>query len=500
MNNNLPWHLTLNINNIRTIFQEQTLPYEVECYICSCGKNEIFIKDSFTKLDDYECSECCNKEFYETSKYNNNTTWYEDIGKLFPEDFLLSLISNVSLDEKNKQINSHIGLNIPSSIDLASNKISYTKKNLFEVFTDEYGSLVQKTNVNFNLNSLISKNEKENFDFISEAELMNRNTILINYKNKILDKLKQLTKSNLLKRTISIEQFNFFLQNDYLLDLDFFYWKDINFLTSESNLKIDDALDFIANYRTEKTFKKAIYIDYKKQMRKFNTYDYTYIYSVACCIKDANIAIRMLEFDFRTHLTLIDDINSLYLYMNFLTTLYSDKQIEKLFEIYSLLEEFWLIDSIHLFLQVRNIIEDLPKTKCNYSNIHDNLVKFHNIRLEDVLMNTIFTYEDVFNEAAVNLESYEIKLPKNGKELYQWSNELRNCLSSYYKSIEKRETTIYGFFIENQIKFAVEIRENKIVQAKAKYNNDLNSSEKDLVFAWFDGCFKSNTNQKTIQK
>ena len=115
-------------------------------------------------------------------------------------------------------------------------------------------------------------------------------------------------------------------------------------------------------------------------------------------------------------------------------------------------------------------------------------------------MNTIFTYEDVFNQATVNLETYEIKLPQNGKELYEWSNELHNCLSIYYKSIQKRETTVYGFFLENEIKFAVEIRDNEIIQAKAKYNNDLNSSEKDFVFSWFDGCIGNNTNQKTIQK
>ncbi len=133
-------------------------------------------------------------------------------------------------------------------------------------------------------------------------------------------------------------------------------------------------------------------------------------------------------------------------------------------------------------------------------NIHDALVKFHKIKVEDVLMNTIFTYEDVFNQATVNLETYEIKLPQNGKELYEWSNELHNCLSIYYKSIQKRETTVYGFFLENEIKFAVEIRDNEIIQAKAKYNNDLNSSEKDFVFSWFDGCFGKNTNQETIQK
>lgn len=346
---NLPWHLTLNINNIRTIFQEQILPYEVECYICSCGKNEIFIKDSFTKLEDYECCECGNIEFYETSDYQKNVTWYEDITNIFPEDFLLSLDQETLYNEEEKHFSSNINIYIPSSIDLASNKISYDKKTIFQIYIDKYHSLVQQTNVNFNLNSLLSKNEEWNSNGIEESELINRHTILINYKKKILDKLKQLTKSNLLKKTTSIEQFSFFLENDYLLDLDFFYWKDIYLLPYKENLKIDDALDFIGNYRTEKTFIKAIYINYRIQLRKYNTYDYTYIYSVAHYIKDVNIAIRMLEFDFKEHLTLIS-ASYFYLYMKFLTTLYSDKQIEKLFETYSKQDEFWLIHSILNFL------------------------------------------------------------------------------------------------------------------------------------------------------
>ena len=185
--NNLPWHLILNINNIRTIFKEQILPYEVECYICSCGKNEIFIKDSFTKLEDYECSECGNIEFYETSDYKKNVTWYEDICKLFPEDFLLSLEQETLFNEEEKHFSSNINIYIPSLIDLASNKISYDKKTNFQIYIDKYGFLVQQTNVNFNLNSLLSKDEKWNADGIEESELINRHTTLINYKNKILE-------------------------------------------------------------------------------------------------------------------------------------------------------------------------------------------------------------------------------------------------------------------------------------------------------------------------
>ena len=94
------------------------------------------------------------------------------------------------------------------------------------------------------------------------------------------------------------------------------------------------------------------------------------------------------------------------------------------------------------------------------------------------------------------------------QELYEWSNELHNCLSIYYKSIQKRETTIYGiflenclasyeyfiesqsttvygFFIKNKLIFAVEIKDGKVIQAYRKFNQPLNSFENKILNTWY---------------
>lgn len=45
---------------------------------------------------------------------------------------------------------------------------------------------------------------------------------------------------------------------------------------------------------------------------------------------------------------------------------------------------------------------------------------------------TTFEFDDKFLKACTNILDYEIKLPTNGIELYDWSNKLQNCLSGYY--------------------------------------------------------------------
>ena len=44
--------------------------------------------------------------------------------------------------------------------------------------------------------------------------------------------------------------------------------------------------------------------------------------------------------------------------------------------------------------------------------------------------------------------------------------------------------------IDNEIKFAVEIKNNKIVQSKSKYNKDLQNKEVSLVNGWFIEFFE----------
>jgi hypothetical protein len=93
--NTLSWHLNKNINNVRNLFSQIDLPYELDCFVCSCGHNEIIIKDQYTNLENYSCKHCDNKEFYDANFYNNNSTWYEPIYELFKEDYILYLKPNM---------------------------------------------------------------------------------------------------------------------------------------------------------------------------------------------------------------------------------------------------------------------------------------------------------------------------------------------------------------------------------------------------------------------
>jgi hypothetical protein len=130
----LSWHLNSNINDLRNLFSQIILPYDVDSYICRCGHIETIIKDQNSILDKYVCSSCENENFYDANKYLNNYFWYDKIDELLNEEYIFSLEPNTTYDDKTKILKSIIQINIPNSIDLASNKPLYKLQK-----TDELG-------------------------------------------------------------------------------------------------------------------------------------------------------------------------------------------------------------------------------------------------------------------------------------------------------------------------------------------------------------------------
>ena len=201
----------------------------------------------------------------------------------------------------------------------------------------------------------------------------------------------------------------------------------------------------------------------------------------------------MINIDLKSHIERINIPYDLFDYIEFLTTKFTDKQIESLFISYSKKEEFWLVDTISIFSEIIAYLDQFEVTKCKVENLHDDISRFHQMVLNKHLRDVKFDYEDKFLNACVNIEDYQIKLPLDGVELYTWSNKLQNCLSGYWKLIKSKKTIVYGFLIDNEIKFAVEIKNNKIVQSKSKYNKDLQNREMSLVKAWFLEHFEEKT-------
>ena len=153
-------------------------------------------------------------------------------------------------------------------------------------------------------------------------------------------------------------------------------------------------------------------------------------------------------------------------------------------------ELFWLHDSVSMFYEIANDADNLILSKCNKGNIHHDIIQYHQMLMNKIDFDTTFEFDDKFLKACTNILDYEIKLPTNGIELYDWSNKLQNCLSGYCRIIKEKQTIVYGFFKDNIIKFAVEIQDNKIFQSKSKYNQDLQDKEMSLVNGWFKEHFE----------
>jgi hypothetical protein len=67
---------------------------------------------------------------------------------------------------------------------------------------------------------------------------------------------------------------------------------------------------------------------------------------------------------------------------------------------------------------------------------------------------------------------------------------MHNYLLNYTSAVKNRLSLIYGFFSENELIFAVEVQNNRIVQASCKYNAELDAEEKFVLYEWFDRSFE----------
>jgi hypothetical protein len=330
---------------------------------------------------------------------------------------------------------------------------------------------------------------------ISAKELLNRNPILKKYKTKIIRELTLKSVSNTLKQAKNLDEFEFFLHNFHLKNSEFFQWKNIDLLPSNTDFSLEKAFEYVSNFRHEKSVKKSIYENYTTQINKQNKYSYLYIFAISRCISDVNILTSLIELDLSEYFLYMDSSYKFFSFLKFLKNKFSEKQIKHLLTQYKDNERFWFNDAITIFTEIENRCEQLEIKRCRYDDVHNVMAKYHSMLIEDDMRNTQFTYENQCINACKTVKNYKVKLPTNDRELYEWSNELMNCLSSYGNAIDDTRTVVFGFFEENNIKFAVEIN-REINQARAKYNKKLNQNDYDLVLNWFSESFESKSVQK----
>lgn len=480
----LAWKLSSDINEQKTLFSEISLPYGVDFYGCACGHVEHIIHDN-THETAHICQECGNEEFLDANTFLGNSVWYQPVENLFDEEYLEGLVPSVALDLKERKMYAKFFIPIPFRGDISKNRLEYKEQIIFEVKTDDEGEARENSLVRF-----IFDTPKHPWWEEQEQETYTENGLILLCKKKILSSL-LLNPLDIANQSDikDLKEFAFFLKYPHLKEYQFVNWHNPYFLPKNADLTVQSALEYILGNRGEKSLKKALYRSYTSSITKKEQFNFLYARAVVKNIEDVNIAARMLSLSIPKFTD--SDLNETEIdeFMQFLYTHYSYKQIANLFKEYQELDPFFLKDTLALYSVIKNDLGPIIYIKCKVLALHDEFTIMHraNIEMRDLKAN--FFYSTAALRARESNENYEVKLPINGLELFDWSQKLQNCLASYDRQIIEQGSLIYGFFVDGEIKFALEISDGKLIQASAKYNRALTNAQKDVVAAWHKRYF-----------
>ena len=464
------------ISNIETDYVSYT-------YMCYCGKVENVIGRSKT---DYRCS-CGNSTFLNMDEANIDFSKFSS-HHYFNKKIKIGFEPHYKIDILNNKVQAICFIKVPSEVDKNLNIQKYkdviitsvvpNKTNKVNKIPKEYPKLIHTKLV-----SMISN--IEDFEKYIDIKLSRRGS-------KIREK-----------------QLYFFLNHINLKDKEFFNWRHGELLKGE-NLTIDTALVEFANNKKYKSVKKAIYRNYQFQMEQFKIYNPLLTYLATSKIDDPNFIVELINMKYINSDKLLSKLNKdmLFEFTDFLVKYYSYKQVIHFFRNF---DNFLKMNSENFkrsylafqdILRQFNIIKydldkDSKKVRCTPGRIHNHFSKILNLKKYKHLMIRKLSYTTSELKAQTKIGNYSIKLPHNGTELYTWADDLRNCMASYLKEIENNQTIIYGFFADEKIVFAVEIRNGKVLQAYRSYNRELTSLDKSLLSQWFRD-FYSNSIKNTI--
>ena len=210
-------------------------------------------------------------------------------------------------------------------------------------------------------------------------------------------------------KKLTLRTGSFFLRNKHLKSFEFFYWQNTNQFKSNVDIDTYQALKIISNNRKEKSVKKAVYQNFLNQIDYKKRFNYSFIQIFTDKIKDPNLLVRFLELK----LYYIDldeyDNKDIKSFIDFLQTVYSDKQILNLFSElnYDTINKTMFFDMIREFNYCKSFInEEFKKTKCELQELHNEFVKIaHENRYKDIYQKLLH-YKKNKIKACVDIKKY----------------------------------------------------------------------------------------------
>jgi len=460
------WKLTTDFNEQQHLFFEKIeTDYVVEAYACSCGHTDFIIKSQKQEFQ-YVCSECENDKFNDANNAWRNTEHF------LYQNLDLKLLFAYDIHTEPTKVVSRYITQIPTEIDFLNKKIIFSKKSLYSFTLTSEGDLEENYALHLK-RKIYSELKKRLIHYINKSDCFN----IPHSKGKELN----------------LKMASFFLKNSHLQDFDFYYWSDVDAL-GDKEIDIKSALSLVSNGKKEKSVKKAIYQNYMNQMNENQKFYSTFIEIFTENIEDINILVALLGIRFERSSVGYIEKDALRSLIVFLKENYTEKQMLALFSKEDLsAQETLFTDAVNEFNYDEEVIrEKFRKVDCKIEVLHDEFVRCAREKRYQGMVEQKLYYSKKEIEPCVQTDIYTIKLPRNGQELYEWADELHNCMAGYFKGIQSHETIKYGFFQEDNIQFAVEIGDKKIIQSSGKYNASLTVKENEALTKWFKIYFQED--------
>lgn len=452
------WLLNTKLNDHTNLFVDDTVAsnYFARVYSCKCGSEEIVTGDFYN--NEYSCPHCRNSSFIDVEEIKKD-----------PESFILEYYHHkfIKLNFKfhtkvaihNNKVEALALIKIPSSINFLEKEI--LKEDLI-IASAPYTPKIKPIE-NIPLRAI----EKELQKLTTQKQLF---APFIDRKLSSIYSRKE-------------KQFEFILNHYNLKDLEFIKWSDTHFLT-KIHYTIETALLELANMKQSKSIKHAIFENYLYQIKTYKSFNPLFIYAITSKFSDVNHIATLI--DLKENFPVIEDGFLFGAFLEYLLSRYTQKQVTHYFiKLQSLNHHYLLRDTLLTFRRLgKSLYDETKKVKCTPNIIHDNLVQISlKIKYKNRQINH-FEYSELQLSHLVNIGRYNVNLPKNNLELYEWADELQNCLAGYEELIASHRTTVYGFFIQSKLIFAAEINKGAIVQAYQKYNISLEAEQRKILRLW----------------
>jgi len=492
----IPWKLTTDFNAQKHLFYKKIkTDYLIETYICDCGNVDFILKHSEQKIE-YTCSTCLNDVYYDA-----NLAWKScsNFISKYPD---LDLDFKYHIESNSTKILSYYSIEIPQKINFLKKKVIFLDKPLYTFSLTDSGLLdttylikieepiiKPEYQIHKSVIPIYGGSDYDDYDVLNEETDELDIEIFNTLENNLLKYIRYhgcFNIHNKRKKDFTLKNIQFFLKNKHLKDFDFYYWHSVKEF-KDLNHSIETALASLINFRKEKSLKKFLGENYQLQLQENRKFYSHFIKVFATHIKDINILTKFFNLNFDSDIYQSIDFQVFEPLISFLVMHYTDKQLFNLFYTTNLNDNADILrDTINQYNYSIEIINDkFIKVKCNLNFIHDEFLRCEIESDNSLREDKKLSYLTEDYKYCLSIDRYDVKLPHNAQELFEWANSLHNCLTGYFYDIENDSTRIYGFFTDNNLQFVVEIIDDKIVQQAAKYNRVLNNVESKIVARWF---------------